>query len=645
MSIQPDAVTTAAVRRLAPAVGVVLVLAGLTLFLRASPHLCRPLTQDEVATARGYASLDYHASMRQIRGTQRLNAPRLLRGWARCFVNPWDPNNHIVNSLGISLSVFLAGVNEWSVRLPALVGSLVLLVAVCLSALRQHGSLVWMTFCGLVVACHPYFVQYGQTARGYSITLALLALHALALDSRVTGARRLGQWWTLGCAVLGWAIFLNMASAVVVWLVPAYAAALLITCLRALQGLRAGSPERPCEPVGRAGRGGVSRLMAAVRDPVVQELAYEAVLAIGACCIFVLCNLGQFVRAQGKYGVGVAGAGEAGRFLAMALGGLMPGGWRILLLVGLAGCILMTVPRWAHWYGVAAVLSVALLCAYGWIGGKMPYGRTLGLWILFCLWGGGRVWVLVTKPGRGRGLRLVSLGAQILVLVSFSSWLVVSALLRRGEAWQPSYNDAAKSVYEYVRSEGLQPVETLIPLPHVFGEEMRLYLPEEEGYYTWGETSAGVLVLICERGEDGVARFRCKTLDRAKQEFDHWEPPAWFSEHSVAPMGRFVIYRLRLRLVSREQTPPEGAFAVLWRPAPTSLIDPAAHVCSSLVRGTAFRDLRMVATPGRELVGFVGNEEEEAVAVLAVSSLLKAYGGRSYWLVRDPTAPLGGSPR
>jgi hypothetical protein len=131
-------------------------------------------------------------------------APPLSR-----VLTTYSPNHHVLYSLLAKASVQALGASEFSLRIPALLGSLL-----CLAAIRQMSRALfgtgWMTLLSIcLVALNPLIFDYMSQARGYGLALGfylfgvLFAVQALLLTPIHKGLR-------LGAA--GFALGLSLAA-------------------------------------------------------------------------------------------------------------------------------------------------------------------------------------------------------------------------------------------------------------------------------------------------------------------------------------------------------------------------------------------------------------------------------------------------
>jgi hypothetical protein len=128
-----------------------------------------------------------------------------------------SPNNHLLNTLGMRLAVLLFGVSEFSVRLPALLGSALYLAAghrLC-RLLTPSARVQVIAF--LCLAANPFILDHLVAARGYSLALGFLMLAIVAywdwrVDPRGRSAVKL---WALISSALALCFTANFAFALV----------------------------------------------------------------------------------------------------------------------------------------------------------------------------------------------------------------------------------------------------------------------------------------------------------------------------------------------------------------------------------------------------------------------------------------------
>ncbi len=112
----------------------------------------------------------------------------VVRGFGFIWTDYGATNNHLLNTLGMRIAALLFGTSELALRLPALAGRALLLVASAFLARRLLASAGLRVAFVAALAFHPYLLDFGALARGYSLGMGLLALAMLdlcaALDRR-----------------------------------------------------------------------------------------------------------------------------------------------------------------------------------------------------------------------------------------------------------------------------------------------------------------------------------------------------------------------------------------------------------------------------------------------------------------------------
>jgi hypothetical protein len=84
------------------------------------------------------------------------------------------PNNHILNTLGIQLSTMLFGMNTWSVRVPALLGGLLYLMAAWGISRQVSGAWQLQLWTLVLLLANLYVVEFFALARGYGLACGLM---------------------------------------------------------------------------------------------------------------------------------------------------------------------------------------------------------------------------------------------------------------------------------------------------------------------------------------------------------------------------------------------------------------------------------------------------------------------------------------
>lgn len=133
-------------------------------------HLGDDLWVDEISTVRVYAS----GSVRHIFSTYH------------------DPNNHLLNSLLVHVSIGVLGFREWAIRLPALVFGVATVPALYAAARLVFDRLRSVLAAGLLAVSYQH-VFFSQNARGYAGYM-LFGVLCTTFLARALRDDRLGLW-------------------------------------------------------------------------------------------------------------------------------------------------------------------------------------------------------------------------------------------------------------------------------------------------------------------------------------------------------------------------------------------------------------------------------------------------------------------
>jgi hypothetical protein len=162
-------------------------------------HLFQPMRLDEARSFLDYA----------------------IRPLADAISNYNIPNNHLLHTFLVWLTIRVFGHAEWAVRIPALVAGLLIVPAtyVATRALADRGAALAAAALSAVLPC---LVLYSTNARGYSmVCLAFVAL--LPVANALADRETTGRWIAFGALIaLGAAtipVMLYPAGAVTLWLV------------------------------------------------------------------------------------------------------------------------------------------------------------------------------------------------------------------------------------------------------------------------------------------------------------------------------------------------------------------------------------------------------------------------------------------
>ena len=456
--------------------------------------LNRPLEQDELVSLKYYTSVPYDFHSRYDAGHAQGSIGLLARGWVKCFLNPWNPNSHVLNSLLSSLSAFLFGFHEWAFRLPALVALMLIAAALFLYSRSRLGTLPALVLV-LALTAHPYFVFYSMSCRGYTIT-ALLTLCSIWFTGKFLSKSSL--WAGGGMALCHVLMFLNLGSILFVWITPVTLVVLATTLRRGPRTIT------------------IYENLAMLAPAI--WVAVGTFLSIG---MYIVGALHYFFNAQAQYGLPFKGGAEFLQGLHSVGNELCPNPvWALVFLFGAAGYVpmLRTERRWlAH----TVLLSVIIAFAYTLATHKFLYPRTFGYIIMLAaigcieLWGAIGCNVLAS--------RIIRPTMTILML-----WALIDSAggtLHFGLTREPTYSDLALAIDNYCPEP-----DVLIELPWVYGEEMAAYLPADPKRYDLVPGQVGKAVAVyfpCVYYRD-KAWFRTQTRQREVQEMDYWQlPPHW----------------------------------------------------------------------------------------------------------------------
>ena len=91
------------------------------------------------------------------------------------FAGPVKSNSHLLNTFLIKFFVGIFGISEFTIRIPALLGFLVYLIAIC-KILRLFLK-EWYLILGIcLLMLNPFMLDFFSCARGYSLGLGFFAL-------------------------------------------------------------------------------------------------------------------------------------------------------------------------------------------------------------------------------------------------------------------------------------------------------------------------------------------------------------------------------------------------------------------------------------------------------------------------------------
>ena len=130
----------------------------------------------------------YRAATQSITVSEATTFDRWIRPPIRDILpQPYDPNNHVLNTLLVKRSVGLLRLSEFSMRVPALLGGALYLWAVYRLSRRLAGAGPLLLAAVALMILHPRILDSLCVARGYSLALALFLSAIEAMLAGRTG--------------------------------------------------------------------------------------------------------------------------------------------------------------------------------------------------------------------------------------------------------------------------------------------------------------------------------------------------------------------------------------------------------------------------------------------------------------------------
>jgi hypothetical protein len=127
----------------------------------------------------------------------------------RQILSTYSPNNNVLYSLTAKVSTEVFGASEFSLRLPAILGGLLTLIAgIGLSRIMFAGEWTRLLFL-LLVGLNPMVFDYMSQARGYSLALGFYLLGLLC-----AGAKDDRLWLAFSGALLGLSVAAHLSFAI-----------------------------------------------------------------------------------------------------------------------------------------------------------------------------------------------------------------------------------------------------------------------------------------------------------------------------------------------------------------------------------------------------------------------------------------------
>lgn len=549
--------------------------------VRWTGRMDRPFEQDELVTLKTYTALGYDVSSEGGQAAPRVDLKRIVRGWGRATMNAWDPNHHIPHNLLVTVAQALGGLSERTARLPSMLASIGLAAGVYLYILRRFRSPVLALVLALLAVLDPYFMSYGQTARGYTMVVLMMLGQLVVAEQTEEGSK---WWWHVFGGLLAIGVFLNLVTLLILWLVPYYAVLILVAKNR--------------------------------RDWMLQ-----AVGAFAVCGTFTVAELPSFIHAQAKYGVRLASFSELTHDSVVAY--LAPGWWAIPAAIGLVGLLVGFVQR--DRVSLLALSCLGCTAAYVLATHKIPYNRTFGFLLLFLWIGVARVW----KSLPGTWARGLVVAVCCIPLATTIAW-------GRGGSAGTTYSTAMQVISQKLKAAG-EDRNALVLLPWVYGEESRYYLPPRpEILQPSAQRSPAKLYLACEERK-GRTEFRTQYVDITTQEWVYWAVPESWKKGSVWQVGAFRLLEIPVKVREGgivEGEAGEGA-VLLWQAAdPYFALN--RYVRDGMKTGRGYWSLRMSSyqflNPGLVAV-YASTPAEASQASELVRDLQKRAGGKTFSVI------------
>ena len=156
-----------------------------------------------------------------MRNDEVVTATRFAVDLGTAVTNYSAPNNHILHSILVNMSVNVFGLEPWAVRLPALLFGLALIVVVDWWVSSATGSRTAGLLASALVAGSSLLIEYSTIARGYTM-VAVGFVVLMEISRRLLEKPSLGNWvvWVV-VAVAGLVtvpVFVFPLSAVGVWI-------------------------------------------------------------------------------------------------------------------------------------------------------------------------------------------------------------------------------------------------------------------------------------------------------------------------------------------------------------------------------------------------------------------------------------------
>jgi 4-amino-4-deoxy-L-arabinose transferase-like glycosyltransferase len=118
----------------------------------------------------------YRAVTQSITTDEAFTYNRFVSKPSAGLVERFDANNHVLNSLLSKASVSLLGLDEWTLRLPSVLGGALYLFAAYRLCFLLFGGGAWSFLVTALLATNPLLLDHLSAARGYGLALAFVLL-------------------------------------------------------------------------------------------------------------------------------------------------------------------------------------------------------------------------------------------------------------------------------------------------------------------------------------------------------------------------------------------------------------------------------------------------------------------------------------
>ena len=375
----------------------VLFVLTLAVAFRPPSRLDRILEQDEILTLRA-TSVGWPENMEESRGKLRGDVRSLGIGLIRSMADEWTPNNQMVNSWLTSLSVFVFGVSESSVRYASLASFLASLAIFAVLVFRLSGSYPLTAILGALYASHPFFIYQSMSCRGYTAASALF-LVAIAILTSDKQSKSDPLYRLFALVVICNLLFLNLVSLLFTWIAPLFISIWLFP------------PERFVDSQSK--------------PPAKWHFRWTWTclffLCIFACGTFVAAKFRDFLVTQEKYGEPVSGFVAVTQQYGAIWNGFFPSWQAVVGVMSVLAFVILLRQRNYRWFAALALTSVLLSLFYTAATRKVPYARTYIIFFPVLLLSIAAVWKVLQSSRRLQNAILFIL-ASIFLLSLPESW-------------------------------------------------------------------------------------------------------------------------------------------------------------------------------------------------------------------------------